>query len=52
MRRPALEGEVIEALGAVLRDFFTVVGVIALPAAIGRALLMRGRRSVTMAGRK
>lgn len=42
----------IDYLGAFLRDFFTVVGMAATLFAIGRALLMRGRRSVTMAGRK
>ena len=42
----------IDTLGAVLRDFFTIVGVVTPLVLIGRALLMRNRRSITMAGRR
>lgn len=34
------------------RDFFAVVGLLSVLVGIGRALLFRNRRSVTMAGRK
>lgn len=42
----------IDSLGLILRDLFAIVGLLVVPVAIGRWLLMRSRRSVTMAGRR
>lgn len=41
----------IEAIGPIARDLFAMVGMLVVPVLVGRWLLMRGRRSVTMAGR-